>query len=364
MSAPARRVDPFELEPSMTTARRVDPFELEPSMTTAAPRLASVPEPTPPTPAMSDALASMYDAGTVRVPPWLALVTAMASVRPDGFGATVDWLIAHRAELERAYDDGKAARLALAKLPPEMKYTPELGYLDREKKDHALRARHLFADVVGQRSFFQTAVYAITGLELPPRHAELLEQIGNANLLVDRRAWPMAVTRRVAARGAGYDASVVAGLAMMGSPVLAGKAAADCARFLRRAQAEVAAGGSVTGMVANLLARRERVMGFGRPIVGPDERVPIMEDLLARYGRAHQPFVTLLRLADDAFHQHRGLRSTAAAWAAAVLSDFGMTPEQVHAVSNYWVAVCVYAQAVYAGERGLLQRGRATIADT
>lgn len=304
-------------------------------------------------PQVSDALITTYDAGQVRVPPWMALVSALASVRPDGIGATIDWLAEHRDALERAYADGRGARLALSELPPEMQYEPELGGLDRARQDHALRERHLFADVVGYRTFFQTAIYAITGIELPPRHAEMLEQMGNVNLQVDRRAWPMAATRRVAARGGGYGASVVAGLAMMGSPVLAGNAAADCARFLRRAQAEVASGGSVAGMVANLLARRERVMGFGRPVVGPDERVPIMEDLLARYSRAHLPFVTLLRLADDAFYQHRGLRSTSAAWAAAVLSDFGMTPEQVHAVSNFWVSVCVYAQAVYAGERGL-----------
>jgi hypothetical protein len=300
-----------------------------------------------------DALTTTYDAGAVRAPAWLGLVAALASVRPDGVGATIDWLVAHRDELERAYGDGRGARLALAELPAEMQYEPELGGLDRGRNDHALRERYLFADIVGNRTFFQTAIYAITGIELPPRHAEMLEQMGNVNLNIDRRAWPLAATRRVAARGGGYAASVVAGVAMMGSPVLAGNAAADCARFLRRARAAVEAGGSVPALVDDLLSRRERVMGFGRPIVGPDERVPVMDALLARYGRAHLPFVTLLRLADDAFFTARGLRSTSAAWAAAILSDFGMTPEQVHAVSNFWVTVCVYAQSVYAGERGL-----------
>lgn len=317
-------------------------------MTAAAERhLASVDEQT------VDALTTAHDAGAVRVPAWLGVVSALASVRPDGVGATIDWLVAHRDELERAYRDGGSGRLALAELPAAMQYEPELGGLDRTRNDHALRDRYLFADIVGNKSFFQTAVYAITGIELPPRHAEMLEQMGNVNLNIDRRAWPLAATRRVAARGGGYTAAVVAGLAMMGSPVLAGNAAADCARFLRRARAAVEAGGSVPALVDELLARRERVMGFGRPIVGPDERVPVMEALLTRYERAHLPFVTLLRLADDAFFAARGLRSTSAAWAAAILSDFGMTPEQVHAVSNFWVSVCVYAQSVYAGERGL-----------
>ena len=69
------------------------------------------------------------------------MITALASVRPDGIGATIDWLAAHRDQLAGAYATGA-------------------------------------------------------------RHAELLEQIGNINLQTDRRAWPLAVTRRIAARAA------------------------------------------------------------------------------------------------------------------------------------------------------------------
>ena len=64
--------------------------------------------------------------------------------------------------------------------------------------------------------------------------------------------------------------------------------------------------------------------------------------------------MTLLRAADEAFAARKGLRSTAAAWAAAILSDLDMSPDAVHAVSNYWVAANVYAQALFSGERGLV----------
>ena len=95
-------------------------------------------------------------------------------------------------------------------------------------------------------------------------------------------------------------------------------------------------------------------MGFGRPVVGPDERVPVIEALLRRHGRHDLPFVTLLRATETAFAAQKGLRTTAAAWAAAILFDHGMSPAHVEAVSNFWVSVCVFAQAVYAGERGLV----------
>lgn len=309
-------------------------------------------------PTLTDTLSIAHDAGAIRVPPWMALVSALAAARPDGFAATVDWLVAHRAELERAYHSGASERLALSRLPREMQYTPDLGGLDLAKQDHTLRERYVFADLVGERTFFQAAVYAMTGIELPRRHAELLEQVGVVNLTVDGRVWPLAATRRVAARGGGYAAAVTAGVAMMGSPILAGAAAADCARFLQRARAAVEDGGTVEALIVDLLARKQRVMGFGRPVVGSDERVPVMEELLRRYQRADLPFVGLLRVADDIFYAYRGLRSTAAAWAAAILSDFGMSPDAVHAVSNFWVTTCVFAQGLYSGERGLVPPGQ------
>ena len=93
--------------------------------------------------ALSDALATVHDAGAVRVPPWMALAAALASIRPDDIGASIDWLVLHRDELQRAYADGRDKRLGLAKLPPAMLYQPELGHLDRPRNDHVLRERHI-----------------------------------------------------------------------------------------------------------------------------------------------------------------------------------------------------------------------------
>jgi citrate synthase len=186
----------------------------------------------------------------------------------------------------------------------------------------------------------------------------MLDQIGNAALQPDRRAWPMAVTRRVGARGGGYSSAVLAGVAMMGAPMIAGEAAASCARFLHRARAARLEGRAIADLVADALARKERVMGFGRPVVGPDERVPVMADIARRYGRADLPYVSLLREVEAAFVAQKGLRTTAAAWAAAILLDCGMTADGVHAVSNYWVTVAVFAQALYSHERGLCDRSQ------
>src|SRR5689334_20394013 len=120
---------------------------------------------------LDDALASLRDAAQVRVPPWMSLVTALASARPDSIGAAIDWLAAHRDELARAYANGREAPLAGASVPAEMQYEPELGFLDRPRNDHFLRDRYLFADIVGKQSFYQTAVFAMTGLQISERDA-------------------------------------------------------------------------------------------------------------------------------------------------------------------------------------------------
>ena len=188
--------------------------------------------------ALSDALASVKDAGTLRTPPWMAVVSALACARPDGIGGVVEWLTAHQAELEAAYDTGATAKIALAVLPPELEYPVEIGGLDRPRNDHRLREKYLFADIVGRGTFFQAAIYAMTGIEISADDAAMLDEFGTLNLLIDRKVWPMAATRRAAARGGGYTAGVLAGWAMMGSTVLAGAAAAECARFLQAVVAD------------------------------------------------------------------------------------------------------------------------------
>jgi hypothetical protein len=300
--------------------------------------------------ALEAALASIHDAAAVKTPPWMALVAGLAAVRPTSIDAAIEWLVTHRGELEESYAAGASARLGPAMLPPELQRSPELGFTDRPRDDNKLREKYLNADIVGRWSFTQATVYAITGREISRRDGELLDEFGSVNLLVDARVWAMAVTRRAGGTGATHAEAALGGMALLGSHMLAGAAAGNCARFLLRAQAAAVEGRSMIDLVGDVLARRERVMGFGRPVVGPDERVPVIDRMLAKYGRGELPFVRLLRDVEAAFRHHRGLGTTAAAWAAAILLDFELTPVQVEALSNHWVSVCVSAQAAFSIE--------------
>jgi hypothetical protein len=300
---------------------------------------------------MEDALENLRTAAGVKVPPWLALVSALCAVRPPSIAATIDWLNEHRALLQSTFDEGARAPLALGRLTRDLEYEPELAGMDRARNDHLLRGRWLFRDLVGKRSFFQAMIFAITGVELSASDAELIEQLGVANLVADRRIWPLAVARRVVAHGGDFATGIVAGKALFGSPIFGGATAASFARFLQRVDRELAQGRTLDEVMDEVIEKRERIMGFGRPVVGPDERVPPVKALLERYGRDRGPNVTLLRAIEARLSADRGLHSNVAAWLAAVMSDLGLSPGGVQAMANIYLTVCLFAQVVFSAEQ-------------
>lgn len=301
----------------------------------------------------ADALENVRAAAAVQVPPWAALVSALASARPEGIGGTIDWLIEHRAALEATYDASSRSPLGLARLAPDLCYEPELAGLDRARNDHLLRGRYLFRDLVGQRSFFQAAVLAITGIDLPEQDALLLEQMGVANLAADRRAWPLAVARRIAAHGGSFAAAVTGGTAVMDAQLMGSGAGAGVASFLHFLDAEIEAGKDFDAVMDGVIARREKVLGFGRPVVGPDERVPPVQALMRRFGRDQGKHVTRVRRIEARLFAAKGLQSNVGAWIGAVMCDLGFTPDGVHAMCNIYLAPCIYAQAAFSAERGV-----------
>lgn len=295
----------------------------------------------------------LRDAAVVRAPPWLGLVAALSAIRPPTIAATIDWLIAHRADIEGAFADASGGRLAISSLRPEFRYEPELGGLDRAKNDHSLRGRWLFADLLGKRTFMQTVVLALTGIELSSSDAEMLEQVGVANVAVDQRAWPLAAGRRVAARGGGFPAAVVAGQAIMGSSIMGPESAACSARSMVAIQRRIEAGESADAIIDDILARGERIMGYGRPVVGPDERSDVMEAIARKYGRGNGVYVLLAREIERALVTRKGLTSTAAAWVAAIMLDLGFTPLGVQALTSVYLSSALFAQVVYSAEMGV-----------
>jgi hypothetical protein len=304
-----------------------------------------------------DALENVRAAANVQVPAWLSLVSALASVRPTSVGATIDWLVEHRASLETAFSEAQAAPLAAARLAPDLRYEPELAGQDRARNDHLLRGRYVFRDLLERRSYFQVVMLAVSGIDFSDEDARLLEQIGVANMVADRRVWPLAVGRRIAAHGGDFVSAHVGATAVMGSRVMGAPAGAGVARFLRRLDAEMAAGKTLDEFMDEVIARREKVLGFGRPVAGPDERVPPVQALIRRAGRDQGTHMTRMRAVEARLARDRGLQTNVGAWVGALGTDLGLTPDGVHALCAMYLSPCVLAQVAFAGEQGSVARG-------
>jgi len=282
--------------------------------------------------------------------PVMTLAVALASSGLSSRDEALEALAARRDAIEAAVADAASQARQPAALEPELVYEPELARVRPDLRDHEIRGKLLFRELVGQRSFFQVSAWAIAGLELPATDAELLEQLGINTQLMDARIWPLAVTRRIAAQGGGLARALVGGIASLCAPNLAVQPVAGFMRFLDRVEREVTAGRELRAVLGDVVERRERIAGLGRPVLGPDERVPQVEDLAARYGRAHGASLALARQIDEFFFEHKGLKINSAGLQGALMRDMGFSPAAASAFCVLYFIVPVLAQAVYAAE--------------
>jgi hypothetical protein len=288
------------------------------------------------------------------------VLVAAAAVAATGAKSVseVAALLSERAlEIDRlvAQGPGEQGRRP-APLEPALRFEPELGRVRPDIADHEIRGKLLFRDLLGKKSFFQVAAWAIGGLSLSAADAELLAESGVITQLLDAEIWPLSVARRIAARGAGLGPALVGGVAALCTPRLAGMPVAGFMRFLDRVERDLARGSSLDAVIAAVLETRERVPGIGRPVLGPDERVPQQLSLYARYGRADGPSVRLSREIDRSFFAAKSLRINSAGMHGALLRDLGFSPAAAAALSTLYFIVPVLAHAVFAEERAARPR--------
>jgi hypothetical protein len=242
-----------------------------------------------------------------------------------------------------------------ARLERSLVFEPELARVRPEIRDHEIRGKLLFREIVGRRSFFQTAAWSIAGLELSSRDAALLEQLGVNTQLLDPHIWPLAVTRRIAARGGRIGRSLVGGVAALFTPGITVEPVAAFMRFLDAVQAAVEEGGSVASVVGQQLVRGEKIAGLGRPVLGPDERVPHAIALARRYGRAGGKSVRLAHAVERVLQRAKGLVLNSAGLQGAIMRDMGFAPDAAAAFCGLYFIVPLLAHHAFVRER---RRGR------
>jgi hypothetical protein len=213
--------------------------------------------------------------------------------------------------------------------------------------DHEIRGKRLFGELLGKRSFFEVASFAIAGVELTKENGEFLDHSGVLTQLLDPHIWGLAVARRIGARTQNLAHALVAGLACLCTKRMTGQPVGAFMRFLDHADKELESGMSLHDVLEAVRARGERIPGIGRPVVGPDERVPEIKRLAEHY---HLDTGKSWRLAldiDAYFASRGGVRINSAGLQGALLRDLGFSPSAAAAFCMIYFIVPVLANAVY-----------------
>jgi len=278
--------------------------------------------------------------------PAVVVAVALLSAAPSTVQEAVTFVRRHGAELAAC----KAGSLTeLASLEPELARDTEPGRVIASARDHDIRGRRLFADLVGKRSFVQVAALGIDGVELGARDAELLEHLGVNTQLFDVRIWPLNVARRVAA-SAGLEHGVVAGLATVLNPNMGAPPVGRFMRLLDTLDEGLARGVSIESQLEATIARGERLPGLGRPALGPDERNAQVLELARAYGRDAGPSWNLAKAVDDFFARRKHVRINSAGLQGALMRDMGFSPQGATAFCTLYFLIPVVVQAAFGAD--------------
>lgn len=281
----------------------------------------------------------------------MLVAVAAASMAPANIEDALEKLSIRADEIARIVAEGPTEQARRpATLEADLVFEPELARIRPDLSDHEIRGKLLFRDIVGRRSFFQVAALAIGGLDLADTDAQLLEHLGVNTQLMDARIWPLAVVRRVAARGGGLAHALVAGIASLCTPNMAVRPVGGFMRFLDRFELELEQGRSSDDFLDELAGHREKIPGLGRPVLGQDERVPQVVELVERFGRRDGRSFELAFIVDDFFAKRKNVRVNSAGLQGAVMRDLGFSPAAASAFCMLYFIVPVLAQAVFSAE--------------
>ncbi len=238
-----------------------------------------------------------------------------------------------------------------ARLEARLVFEPELARVRPDISDHEIRGKLLFGEIVGRRSFFQVAAWSIAGLELSARDARLLEHLGVNTQLLDPHIWPLAVARRIAARDGPLARSVIGGIAALFTPNITIEPVAAFMRFLDEVQAAAGSGAPIEVFVGGVLHAGRRIAGFGRPVLGPDERVPHALRLAKRHGRGNGKSVRLALAVEREMLRSKGLVLNSAGLQGAIMRDMGFTPDAAAVFCALYFFIPILAQHAFVAER-------------
>lgn len=171
-------------------------------------------------------------------------------------------------------------------------------------------------------SFLAYTFFSATGRELPPAQARVMEEFWIATGYADPRIWCNRIAGYLGSARVDPALSLSAGIAASDSAGY-GFGAMRAAYALQKALPQELA--ERERWLNDWLASRQLIPGYGRPIYGRDERIPVALRSMARWGLSAGPALRRAFWLDERLRTQKGIAMNISGLWAATAVDFGLT---------------------------------------
>jgi hypothetical protein len=203
--------------------------------------------------------------------------------------------------------------------------------------DNLYFGHRTIAGLLGRETTTGLIAMAATGRRPSDDERTVLDAIAVASTSADPRIWPLKLTRLVASYGgtlAGFGAGQLAMEGKLIGPWVVGQAASELVA-LRNAIGAPLNDVTAKDAIADWIARRPRMVGYGVPMRDRDERMDGLRCQIVEMGRDQLPYWTLQEALSAAMARRWRSAPNVGIGVAAILLDLGYTPLQASAVTTF-----------------------------
>lgn len=174
-------------------------------------------------------------------------------------------------------------------------------------------------------------VFGITGRRFSPAQLTVLHRIWTYTSYPDPRLWNNRVAAVAGSVRSTGTLAISAAMAVSEASIYGGRPVIRCIDFLQRTQRLRESGAILVDIVKSEIGKFRAIAGYGRPIVGVDERIVPMMKLVQEQGMDKQPFLQLAFDVERVLLEGRyRLRMNFAALAAALVADMGFSAREYY----------------------------------
>ncbi len=196
------------------------------------------------------------------------------------------------------------------------------------------RGKDLFNELSHQR-WMGLLLYGITGRLFTDKQIQLFEGIWTLSTSYpDPRLWNNRVAALAGTARSTGALGIGAAVAVSEATIYGGRPVLGAIDFLLRAQKHLDKGFELADFVNQQLQQNRLIAGYGRPIIGIDERIEPLTEFAAQLGFRDGPYVELAFQVEEILLKNRfRLHMNVAALAAALAADQGLSEQEYYQYS-------------------------------